>query len=359
MPTALELGLWVAVAFGLGLAFWFYRKPSSPAPRPRHSVRIARVRVDSRSLPRMVHSGDDPDMTVIQSAAELGIGTDDVQELTDVEELRRSRVELIYQEQAETDEPTSPSARILMMARGQSDCGKIRKQNEDSLLIGSERSVFVVADGMGGHAGGQVASELAVQTLQQAYSRREFHGVVEADSPIPRRAKELALAVQMANHAVHETAATTPGLSEMGTTLVAAKFSPRKQRVYIGHVGDSRCYRIRGLDIRQLTTDHNLASVGVVGPTAGRLVRALGLEPSVVIDLIIDRPLPDDVYCLCSDGLSKMLSDEEIGAIVSAHEDLDKAVRSLIALANDRGGRDNVTVLLVRVVESVRQRASA
>ncbi|MDF3066148.1 MAG: Protein serine/threonine phosphatase PrpC, regulation of stationary phase [Polyangiaceae bacterium] len=360
MSVLLELGLWIAVAFGLGLALWFYKKPPPPrVSRAPSSVRIARVRVDSGRLPRISQFGEDPDMTRIQAGPQLVTGGDGVVDLLEFEELRRSRVQLIYEEQAESDEPTAPSARILMTARGQSDRGRTRAQNEDRLLVAPERSVFVVADGMGGHAGGQVASELAVQTVASAYERRDFQGVVESELTIPRRARDLARAVQMANHAVHERAATTPGLHEMGTTLVVAKFSPRKQRVYIGHVGDSRCYRIRGLGVRQLTTDHNLGSVGVVGPTAGRLVRALGLEASVVIDLIIDRPLPDDVYCLCSDGLSKMLSDEEIGAIVGAHHDLDAAVRSLIHLANERGGRDNVTVVLVRVVESMRQRASA
>ncbi|RYZ05811.1 MAG: serine/threonine-protein phosphatase [Myxococcales bacterium] len=359
MSPLLEIGLWAAVAFGLGLALWFYKKPPPPRRSLPSSVRISRVRVDSGPLPRLSQFGDDPDVTMIQASSPLFTGGEGVVDLTDFEELRRSRVQLIYEEQAEPDEPTAPSARILMTARGQSDRGRTRSQNEDRLLVAPERSVFVVADGMGGHAGGQIASELAVQTVASAYERRDFQGVVESELAIPRRARDLACAVQMANHAVHERACTTPGLHEMGTTLLVAKFSPRKQRVYIGHVGDSRCYRVRGMGVRQLTTDHNLGSVGVVGPTAGRLVRALGLEPSVVIDLIIDRPLPDDVYCLCSDGLTKMLSDEEIGAIVGAHHDLDAAVRSLIQLANERGGRDNVTVVLVRVVESVRQRASA
>jgi serine/threonine protein phosphatase PrpC len=362
MPSVVELTLLGVIAFGLGVAFWFARSPAAKARAPEarspNSVRIARVRVDSRPLPRAVESGDDLDITIIESAQYLeNLGK--IDELTDVEELRRSRVQLIYEEQAESDEPTEPAARILMTSRGDSDRGRLRTKNEDRLLALPERSVFVVADGMGGHAGGQIAADLAVRTLEAAYLQHDFQGVVESELPIPRRARELSLAIQMANHAVHEKAVTTPGLSEMGTTLVAAKFSPRKQRVYIGHVGDSRCYRIRGRSIRQLTTDHNLASVGVVGPSAQRLVRAVGLEPSVEIDLIIDRPLPEDLYCLCSDGLSKMLTDQEIGQIVLGNPDLDAAVDTLIRVANERGGRDNITVVLVRVVESVQRRASA
>ncbi len=363
MSFVVELTLCCVIGFGLGLAFWFARRPKpAPAPRvqrARQTVKIARVRVDSRPLPRAVESGDDLELTIID-ALPHGNEVSEVAELTDVDELRRSKVQLIYEEKAEEEEePTSPAARILMVARGDSDRGRLRARNEDSLLVSAERSVFVVADGMGGHAGGQIASELAVRTLEAAYERRDFQGLVESELPIPRRGRELSLAIQMANHAVYEKAASTPGLAEMGTTLVVAKFSPRKQRVYIGHVGDSRCYRIRGRKIRQLTTDHNLASVGVVGATSERLVRAVGLEPSVVIDLIIDRPLPDDVYCLCSDGLSKMLTDQEIGQVVLASDELEAAVRSLIGLANERGGRDNITVVLVRVAQSVRLRASA
>jgi len=216
-----------------------------------------------------------------------------------------------------------------------------------------QRSVFVVADGMGGHRGGEIASELAVRALDTAYARGDFHGVVDSRRPIPRRARELSLAIQQANHAIYNTAATNPTLAEMGTTLVVAKFSPRKQRVYIGHVGDSRCYRLRCGAIRQLTTDHNLGSVGVAGPNAGQLVRALGVEASVTIDLIIDRPLANDVYCLCSDGLSKMLTDEEIRLVIEREKDLEAAVNSLIEQANARGGKDNVTVVLVRVLEAV------
>jgi serine/threonine protein phosphatase PrpC len=367
------------VALGLGLGLWFsYRAvgrravaptrpsaapgvrqesrklPSLAPPRRQESRRppsiAPRRRQDSRPLPRIAELGDEHEITVITaapSAEELA-----EVEACDVTELRPSRVELTYEDEADVDEPTAPGARILMAARGDSDRGRFRENNEDRLLLASERSMFVVADGMGGHAGGEVASELAVHTLSEVYTRHDFRGSVESARPIPRRARELSQAIQMANHAIFEQAAATPGLRDMGTTLVAAKFSPRKQRVYIGHVGDSRCYRIRRGGIRQLTIDHNMASMGVTGPNAGRLARALGIASSVTIDLIVDRPLPQDVYCLCSDGLPKMLSDEEIRDIVQRERDLEAAVYSLIELANDRGGRDNITVVLVRVAES-------
>src|SRR5688572_5207413 len=114
MSPLFELGLWAAVAFGLGLALWFYKKPPPPRRSMPSSVRISRVRVDSRPLPRLSQFGDDPDMTVVQASPALTAGGEGVVDLVDFEELRRSRVELFYEEQAESDEPTAPSARILM-----------------------------------------------------------------------------------------------------------------------------------------------------------------------------------------------------------------------------------------------------
>jgi serine/threonine protein phosphatase PrpC len=350
--------MWTLLVLGVGLTCWCGLRPGPRRKRFKevHSEeRRSRRRHESRPLPRTLEPGDDLDITVIKAApAELTELDGD-----DVSELRPSRVGLIYEDEAEVDEPTTPAARILMVASGESDRGLVRQRNEDRLFMSERRSVFAVADGMGGHQGGEVASELAVTTLEDAYSRRCFQGVIEASGPVPRRARELSLAMQMANHAVHERSKTTPLLSEMGTTLLVAKFSPRKQRVYIGHVGDSRCYRIRDSRIRQLTTDHNLGAFGATGAVAARLSRAVGIGGSVDIDVIVDRPLANDVYCLCSDGLTKMVQDEEIRAIVERKPNVEAAVSALIELANDRGGRDNVTVILIRVVESSEQRAGA
>jgi serine/threonine protein phosphatase PrpC len=365
--AALELVLWVLLGLGLVLALVLALRLRRLEKRRSAAqvVKVAHVRMDSRplpqlaklpKLPKLVEDGDDLEITVMEQVA---VDAQELLELGEADELRPSRVDLAYEDEAQLDEPTAPKARILMSASGDTDRGRQRTQNEDRLLVRSDRSVFVVADGMGGHAGGAIASELAVRALDEAYDRGEFRGVVDCNVAIPRRARELSLAIQQANHAVYSAAVSTPRLAEMGTTLVVARFSPRKQRVYIGHVGDSRCYRLRQGVIRQLTTDHNLASVGLHGPHDGRLVRALGIQPSVTIDLIIDRPLPNDVYCLCSDGLPKMVSDAEILTIVEQEADLEEAVRALIALANERGGRDNITVVLVRVIEAVPARFSA
>ena len=143
----------------------------------------------------------------------------------------------------------------------------------------------------------------------------------------------------------------------MGTTLVAARFSPNKQRLYVGHVGDSRCYRLRRGNLRQLTTDHTMASLGMKGPRAKDLYQAVGASPQLMIDLIVDKPEDDDVYLLCSDGLSKMLSNERIREILVEHEDLESALYTLIEEANDSGGNDNVTVIIVKVLSRTSKKA--
>jgi protein phosphatase len=137
----------------------------------------------------------------------------------------------------------------------------------------------------------------------------------------------------------------------MGTTVVAARFSPNKQRVYIGHVGDSRCYRLRGNSIKQLTTDHTFRGLGIEGPGSQHLYQAVGIKRRISIDVVVDKPRPSDIYLLCSDGLSKMVSDEEIRDVIVNEPDLEAAVYGLIEVANDRGGKDNITVILVKVLE--------
>ena len=259
------------------------------------------------------------------------------------------RVFLLCHDDVEPDEATFPYARILVSARGDSDAGKKRPRNEDSFLLLPDHSLFAVADGMGGYHGGQVASTLAVETLKQAFDQTSFEDEFQSDAPIPRRGRELATALVKANRAVFQAAQADPALSEMGTTMVAARFSPDKRRVYIAHVGDSRCYRLRGSALRQLTTDHTMRHLGLEGPRANDLFRAVGIEQNVTIDLVVDIPHPEDIYLLCSDGLPKMVKDESIAEALRSETDLEAAVYRLIELANDAGGRDNVTVVLVRV----------
>jgi serine/threonine protein phosphatase PrpC len=262
-----------------------------------------------------------------------------------------SRVQLCYEDEAEETEVTSPRARILIAAQADSDQGKRRRENEDCVLFDPQRSLFAVADGMGGHAGGRIASNVAVARLRRAFELDRFEALLDSKEELPRRARELASAVVQANGAVREAARADPELSNMGTTLVAARFAPNNQRVYIAHVGDSRCYRFRAGRLRQLTVDHTMRQVGLVGPGADHLFQAIGVTERLDIDLIVDKPLPDDVYLLCSDGLTKMVSDEDIAAELRGETDMEAAVYGLIERANDSGGRDNVSVVLVKVLE--------
>jgi protein phosphatase len=258
-----------------------------------------------------------------------------------------SAVPIVYDEDAAVDEPTRVNALILMSAASQTDQGRRRRRNEDSLLVMEDHHLYVVADGMGGHAGGDVASKMAVETIGDAFRKNVFVGDPYPD--VPRRGGELALAIQMANRAIYDHARANAAYQGMGTTVVSARFSPNKQRLYVGHVGDSRCYRLRSKQLTQITTDHTMGAQGVTGPLASHLNRAVGVGPGVKVDLIIVRPRPDDVYLLCTDGLSKMVPDAEIQQIMNDEVDLSKAVQKLVERANARGGRDNITVILVQV----------
>jgi len=263
---------------------------------------------------------------------------------------RPPRVEVIYEDEADVEEITQPIARFLVTAEGQSDGGRIRRRNEDNFLIVTERSLFVVADGMGGYAGGDVASALAVETVGYAFETKIFEGKTESEQELPRRGREMACAIQMANQAILARADADKQLEQMGTTIVAARFSPNKQRAYIGQVGDSRCYRVRGRSIKQLTTDHTFEGLGLKGPGSQHLYQALGIKRRITIDIVVDKPRLGDIYVLCTDGLSKMVSDEEIRDVIYDEPDLEAAVYGLIEAANDRGGKDNITVILVKVL---------
>jgi protein phosphatase len=264
---------------------------------------------------------------------------------------RPPKVEVIYEDQADIEEASFPVTRILVSAEGQSDGGRVRRRNEDSFVVVPERSLFVVADGMGGYAGGDVASALAVEVVASAFETNTFEGKTEAAETVPRRGREMACAIQMANQAILARVEKEPALAQMGTTVVAARFSPNKQRVYIGHVGDSRCYRLRGDTMKQLTTDHTFLGLGLKGTGSQHLYQALGIDRRITIDIVVDKPRPGDLYLLCTDGLTKMATDEQIRAVIADESDLESAVYGLIELANDSGGKDNVTVILVKVLE--------
>lgn len=248
--------------------------------------------------------------------------------------------------EVEEEEPTSPIALILVTAHGNTDVGLRRSHNEDSILVYRDE-LFVIADGMGGYAAGEVASELCTEVMTAAFETRHFGG--ESDPSLPRRGDELVRAIKCANREIYDKAQEDPSKAGMGTTVVAARFAPNKKRLYLAHVGDSRCYRLREGALEQLTTDHTLGSLGLTGKNAEKLIRALGVQPEVDVDLRVDACSGGDLFVLCSDGLSKMVPDDELITLLSAEESLDNKVTHLIEAANAHGGRDNVSVILVRI----------
>ncbi len=248
----------------------------------------------------------------------------------------------------EDEEPTGPVPKIVVSASGGTHPGQRRDHNEDAFLVLAEHDVYAIADGMGGYAAGEVASAITVDSLAECFALGKFG---ELDDGWPRRGAELASAIREANTRVRAEAAKDDKKQGMGTTIVAARFSPGRRRVYVAHVGDSRCYRIRDKEMKQLTTDHTLGAVGIKGPAAGKLSRAVGVFDDVDVDLTIDEPHAGDYYLLCSDGLFKMVPEAEILPMITGAETLQKAVDHLITEANVRGGRDNVSVVLVRIDE--------
>jgi protein phosphatase len=250
--------------------------------------------------------------------------------------------------ETEEDEiPTGPNALILVTAVGRTDPGMKRKHNEDAYAILEDHQLFVIADGMGRHAAGEVASRLCVEAITEAFRTTNFGP--PRDPPLPRRAARLRGATLLANDRVLAAAQDNDAYAGMGTTVVSAYFSANNQRVYIAHVGDSRCYRLRHKKLTQLTSDHTLGNAGIGGNTATLLSRAVGVEPNVEVDVQVESPLPGDVYLLCSDGLSRMVAADEIESTLLTTPDLEAATKILTDLANRGGGRDNITVILVRV----------
>jgi len=371
-----------AFALGLGLAARIADQRRARAKQARRASDLATAAVAARpnavavpqlsSLLALAHdpAHDDDDVTLVtrthgEGASELAsLLAEVIREAQQGVERQESvatlvpqagpRAILLCESDAVEDEKTGPGARILISAQGDSDQGRKRKRNEDSLLFLPEQAVFAVADGMGGYEGGRVASSLAVESMRAALDQGAPACEIGSDSALPKRGRELACAVLEANRAVFEAARADPALARMGTTLVAARFALNKQRLYIGHVGDSRCYRLRDGQLRQLTTDHTMRQLGLAGPRANDLSRAVGMDLELSVDLLVDKPHVNDIYLLCSDGLSKMVSDTQIRDTLLLEDDLEAAVYCLIELANDAGGKDNVTVVLVKVLEGPR-----
>ncbi len=243
---------------------------------------------------------------------------------------------------------------IELRAGAATDVGLVRTNNQDDLLLASP--LFAVADGMGGAAAGEVASATALRSLGA-----EFAQVTRTAGVVPS-ADQLVQAAQAANRAVWEQAEANPPMRGMGTTLVALALVDG-DRVAIVNIGDSRLYAMRHDELRQVTDDHNLVAELVAQgrlseeeaefhPRRNIMTRALGVEPDVPVDLFIEDPEPGDRYLLCSDGLPREVKDEQIASVLRRLADPGQAAQELVDEAIRRGGNDNVTVVVVDVVES-------
>jgi serine/threonine protein phosphatase PrpC len=244
-----------------------------------------------------------------------------------------------------------------------SHSGMVRPHNEDSIFADPGSGLVVLADGMGGYNAGEVASGIAVGVvsgglLPELGSGREL-SKVDVQTGLTHAALLLQQQIAAANKGIYEAAQTRPECAGMGTTIVAAVF--HGNRVSIGHIGDSRCYRLRGEKFEQLTHDHSLLQEqidsGQLTPEQAKyslnknlVTRALGIEAIVPADIAEYRLEADDVYLLCSDGLTDMVEPTIIHNIVTAKRaDLIKAAAELVDLANSNGGRDNISVILIHV----------
>ncbi len=246
---------------------------------------------------------------------------------------------------------------------GATDIGRKREHNEDSIFLPEENErLAIVADGMGGHASGDVASRLAVEVLVDHFTETAKQQTLtwpyKVDRDLRTHTNRMITAVMTANLEIWERSQRESRFKGMGTTCVALYFLD--DALIVGHVGDSRCYRWRNGELRQMTEDHSLVNDYIKmkrvtveeaenWPHKNVIVRALGMKESVQVDIITETPRIGDVYMLCSDGLTGMVPDSMIGQIMSTERDLDRGVERLISAANDAGGVDNISVVVARV----------
>ena len=246
-----------------------------------------------------------------------------------------------------------------------SDTGRVRDHNEDAIRSDPDIGLMVLADGMGGYNAGEVASGIAVQIVTDMAiegAERQERDDIDSHSGLMRQSIVLRDAVYRANKIIYQTAQSQTHCEGMGTTIVACMFFDNK--VSVAHVGDSRAYRLREGELIQLTMDHSLlqelvdrgfysAEEAQRSTNRNYVTRALGVEPTVEVEVHEHEVLPEDIYLLCSDGLPDMVEDEDIHLTISTfNASLDVVGQQLVELANDHGGRDNVSVMLAEVMES-------
>ena len=245
---------------------------------------------------------------------------------------------------------------------GQTHVGMKRNHNEDNLLLLPEERLFVVADGMGGHSSGEVASKIAVEEVAEFFRMTsqdlEITWPYKMDKQRNYDENRLATGVKLANMRIFEKASADTKYKGMGTTIVTV-YVATDSDVVVGHVGDSRVYFFRDNTLRQITEDHSLLNDYLKAkkltpeeieafPHKNVIVRALGMKDTVNVDINRVEPKDGDIFLLCSDGLSGMVPDKQMEQIMQSQPDLDKACAMLIDAANANGGNDNVTCILAQ-----------
>src|SRR5687767_5538361 len=232
-----------------------------------------------------------------------------------------------------------------------SDTGRARNNNEDSIAVHEAAGLVVLADGMGGYNAGEVASGMATSFIKTELGRWLQEASGNASDTDVRRAMDIC--VDNANRAIFNAANSNPQYAGMGTTLVVGVF--RDTRLLLGHVGDSRAYRLRAGRLSQITRDHSLLQeqidAGLITPEQAAfsanknlVTRAVGVEDTVLLETHLHEVTPGDIYLMCSDGLSDMLDDQSISQVLQMYDSLSAAGQALIDAANDAGGKDNIAV---------------
>lgn len=255
-----------------------------------------------------------------------------------------------------------PLEQMRVRFAGATDIGRKRSHNEDSIYLPQKTPITVVADGMGGHASGDVASKIAVEIVSSYFNKtadeQSLTWPYKVEQDQRKEITRMVTSVSWANQEIFEYGLRDAGKKGMGTTCVAAFFV--ENSIIIGHVGDSRAYLLRNGKILQLTEDHSLindyiklkrvtAEEAESWPQKNVIVRALGMKQQVEVDITVERIQPGDLFLICSDGLCGMLTDPQMAAIAYEETDINAASEKLIAAANAEGGHDNISVVLARV----------
>ncbi len=236
------------------------------------------------------------------------------------------------------------------------DPGRARENNEDAVVVDDATQLCVLADGMGGYNAGEIASGMATAFIKSEMAR--WLSEVGRNAKVREIRRALEICVENANRSIFNASDSNPQYAGMGTTLVVGVF--RDNALVLGHIGDSRCYRLRGNVLEQITKDHSLLQeqidAGLITPEQAQgssiknlVTRALGVDDAVALEVNDHEVEVGDCYLMCSDGLSDMVDDAEIASILGGPLPIEQKADALVAAANDHGGRDNISVLLAQV----------